>query len=349
VGSPSVNPARSPFGRSAVGPAIAVVVLAVLPWIVPSFVVFDLIYVAAYAVGILGLVILTGMNGQISLGHGAFMAVGGYTVAILAHAAGLPYWLSVPIAALASGLLGIVVGLIALRLAGIYLALATYSLAIATPSFLKHYKDVTGGFAGISLESVTPPPWSPLGPQHWLYYIAWCVAAAAFLASAWVVRGRFGRALRALRDNPIAAVSFGINPYIYKTLAFCWSAVLAGVAGALFAVATAYVSPDTFPLQLSITLLIGAVLGGIWTFWGALIGAIIVEFLPLVAQQINNGAPSVVYGVALIVVMLFVPDGVAGGVRRLASRVLRGNAPASAAFESSASAASIPVNQPSRE
>ncbi len=322
--------------------------LAVLPWIVPSFVVFDLVYVAAYAVGILGLIILTGMNGQISLGHGAFMAVGGYAVAILGHAAGWPYWVAVPVAALASAVLGLIVGLVALRLAGIYLALATYSLAIATPSFLKHYKNITGGFGGISLDQLTPPAWVPLGPQHWLYYVAWGVAGAAFLASAWIVRGRFGRALRALRDNPIAAVSFGINPYVYKTLAFGWSAALAGVAGALFAIGTAYVSPDTFSLQLSITLLIGAVLGGIATFWGALAGAAIVEFLPLVAQQINNGAPGVVYGVALILVMLFVPDGVVGGVVRLARRALRG-APAPPAFEPAASSASIPVNQPTRE
>ncbi|HZO93604.1 MAG TPA: branched-chain amino acid ABC transporter permease [Candidatus Baltobacteraceae bacterium] len=329
------------------GPALAVVAIAVLPWIVPSFVVFDLIYVAAYAIGILGLVILTGMNGQISLGHGAFMALGGYTVAILAHAMGWPYWVGVPLAALTSGLLGIIVGLVALRLAGIYLALATYSLAIATPSFLKHYKSVTGGFGGISLDQLTPPSWIPLGPQHFAYYVAWALAGIAFLASAFVVRGRFGRALRALRDQPIAAISFGINPYVYKTLAFAWSALLAGVAGALFAVATAYVSPDTFSLALSITLLVGAVLGGIATFWGALVGAVIVEFLPLVAQQINNGAPGVVYGVALIVVMLFVPDGIAGGLRRLATRAGR-RAPA-IALDTSVPAAPVAVNQPTRE
>ncbi len=342
MGSRSVSPSRF------AAPAMAVAILAVLPWIVPSFVVFDLIFVAAYAIGILGLVILTGMNGQISLGHGAFMAIGGYAVAILVQSEHWPYWTAVPIAALASGLLGILVGLIALRLAGIYLALATYSLAIAMPSFLKHYKSITGGFAGISLDQIAPPPWVPFGAQHWLYYVSWALAAVAFLASAWVVRGRFGRALRALRDNPIAAVSFGINPYVYKTLAFGWSAALAGVAGALFAIGTAYVSPDTFSLQLSITLLIGAVLGGIATFWGALIGAAIVEFLPLVAQQINNGAPGVVYGVALILVMLFVPDGVAGGVARLVRRAL-GGAPAPPAFEPSVPPASVPVNQPSRE
>jgi branched-chain amino acid transport system permease protein len=322
--------------------ALAVVVIAVLPWIVPSFLVFDLIFVAAYAIAILGLIILTGMNGQISLGHGAFMALGGYIVAVLAHSAGWPYWAGVPLAAVACGAFGLLFGLVALRLAGVYLALATFSLAVATPSFLKHYKSITGGFGGLSLQPVTVPAGIPLDPQRWLYYVTWAIAALAFFASALIVRGKFGRALRALRDNPVAAVSFGINPYVYKTLAFGWSAVLAGVAGAFYAIPTAYVSPDTFSFALSITLLIGAVLGGIWTFWGALIGGLVVEFLPLVAQQVNTAAPSVVYGIALILVMMFVPDGIAGGLVQLARRFAPRPAPP-AAPETSPIATSAPL------
>jgi branched-chain amino acid transport system permease protein len=301
--------------------ASAVGVVALLPWLVPSFVVFDLVYVAAFAIAILGLIVLTGLNGQISLGHGAFMALGGYLVAVLAHGAGWPYWIGVPVAAVACGAFGLLVGLVALRLAGVYLALATFSLAVATPSFLKHYKSVTGGFGGLSLEPVRAPAWIPLDAQRWLYYETWAVAGVAFLLSALLVRGKFGRALRALRDNPVAAASFGVNPYFYKTLAFGWSAVLAGVAGAFYAIPTAYVSPDTFAFALSITLLVGAVLGGITTFWGALAGGVVIEFLPLVAQQINAAAPSVVYGVTLIVMMMFVPDGIAGGVPRLVRRL----------------------------
>jgi branched-chain amino acid transport system permease protein len=300
--------------------AVAVIVIAVLPAVVPSFVVFDLIFVAAYAIAVLGLIVLTGMNGQISLGHGAFMALGGYVAAVLAHNAGWPYWIGVPVAAVACGIFGIFIGMIALRLAGVYLALATFSLAVATPSFLKHYKSITGGFGGMSLETVKAPAWFPQDAQHWLYYVTWAVAGVCFLASWYLVQGTFGRALRALRDNPVAAVSFGINPYYYKTLAFGWSAVLAGIAGAFFAIATAFVSPDTFSFALSITLLIGAVLGGILTFWGALVGALVIEFLPLLAQQVNAAAPSVVYGVTLILMMLFVPDGIVGGVQRVMRR-----------------------------
>ncbi len=328
--------------------AIAVAIVALLPLVVPSFLVFDLIYVAAYAIAILGLIILTGMNGQISLGHGAFMALGGYVVAVLAHRAGVPFWIGVPLAAIGSGIAGLLIGLVALRLAGVYLALATFSLAVATPSFLKHYKSITGGFDGLPLDPVQAPSWIPLDGQHWLYYVAWTVAGVLFLASALLVRGQFGRALRALRDNPIAAVSFGVNPYFYKTLAFGWSAVLAGVAGGFLAIPTAYVSPDTFTSALSITLLIGAVLGGISTFWGALVGGIVVEFLPLVAQQINAAAPSVVYGVALILVMMFLPDGIVGGVLRVTLRFRR--PPPQPALESSTQpAAPIAVSPQPRE
>jgi branched-chain amino acid transport system permease protein len=172
----------------------------------------------------------------------------------------------------------------------------------------------------MSLAPVQAPAGVPLDGQHWLYYVTWAVAGALFLISALLVRGKFGRALRALRDNPIAAVSFGVNPYLYKTLAFGWSAVLAGIAGAFLAIPTAFVSPDSFTSALSITLLIGAVLGGIGTFWGALVGAVVVEFLPLLAQQVNAAAPSVVYGVALVLVMMFVPDGIVGGLLRAARR-----------------------------
>ena len=336
-------------GTRLISIGLAVVAIAALPALAPSYIVFDFIYVAAYAIAILGLIILTGMNGQISLGHGAFMALGGYVAAVLAHNAGWPYWIGVPLAAVASGAFGIIIGLIALRLAGVYLALATFSLAVATPSFLKHYKAITGGYGGMSLDPVTAPAWFPLSGQDWLYYVTWAVAGGAFLVSALLVKGKFGRALRALRDNPVAAISFGVNPYYYKTLAFGWSAVLAGIGGAFLALATAYVSPDTFTFALSITLLIGAVLGGILTFWGALVGAIVIEFLPFVAQKINAGAPGVVYGVALILMMLFVPDGIVGGLQRLV-RGLTGQPQLQPALEPTVPpAASIAVDQPSRE
>ncbi|HEY0614660.1 MAG TPA: branched-chain amino acid ABC transporter permease, partial [Candidatus Elarobacter sp.] len=201
---------------------------------------------------------------------------------------------------------------------------------------------------GMSLQPVQAPSWVPLDGQHWLYYVAWAVAGGAFAVSALLVRGKFGRALRALRDNPIAAVSFGVNPYFYKTLAFGWSAVLAGIAGSFLAIPTAFVSPDTFTSALSITLLIGAVLGGISSFWGALVGGLVIEFLPLLAQQVNAAAPSVVYGVALILVMMFLPDGIVGGVLRSIRR-FRPAPPQPALEASTPPAAPAAVTPQSRE
>lgn len=296
---------------------VVAVLVAVLPAFVPSYASFELTYVAAYAIAILGLIILTGKNGQISLGHGAFIAIGGYTVAVLASKAGLPYWVGIPAAGVLAGVIGIGIGVVALRLEGVYLALATFALAVSVPSLLKRFSGVTGGSGGIVLTPVAPPAWLAIDAERWFYYVAWAIAGVLFILTAVLLEGRLGRSLRALRDNEIAAISFGVNPHFYKTLAFAWSAAYAGIAGALIAIATAFVSPDSYGFNLSITVLIGAVLGGLESLWGAVLGGLVVEFLPLWAQKINEAAPSVVYGVALIAVMLLMPGGIAGTLLRL--------------------------------
>jgi branched-chain amino acid transport system permease protein len=305
--------------------AIAAVVMAVLPWLFPSYVAFELAYAGAYAIAILGLIILTGMNGQISLGHGAFMAIGGYTVAIAVSRAGWPPEVAMVLAALLCALFGAVVGIVALRLSGAYLALATFALAVSVAPILKRFKETTGGTQGITLSTAHAPAVlaSVIDSERWLYYEAWLLVGVLFAATWFLLQGRLGRALRALRDNEIAAVSFGINPSIYKSLAFAWSAAYAGIAGALIASATAYVSPDSYALQLSITLLIGAVLGGLVSMWGAVAGGIVVEFLPLWAQNINTAAASLIYGISLIVVMILMPGGIIGAVRHVAHTIIR--------------------------
>ena len=292
--------------------ALVALLIAVLPHFIPSYGAFELTYVGAYAIGILGLIVLTGASGQISLGHGAFFAIGGYTVALLGQKLGVPYWISLPLAALASGVVGLGLGLVALRLEGIYLALATFALAVATPSTLKHFKALTGGSQGVVLSplAVPGPLHGLITPEQWLYYVTWTLAGVFFFATSLALHSRLGRALHALRDNEIAAVSFGVNPHRYKTIAFGWSAAYAGVAGAIVATATAYASPDAYGIALSLALVTGAVLGGLDTLWGALIGGVIVEFLPLWAQNINPAAPSVIYGIALILFTIFLPGGI---------------------------------------
>jgi len=305
--------------RAAWTTALVILLMAILPWLVPSYTAFELTYAAAYAIAIMGLIILTGMCGQISLGHGAFLAIGGYAVAILGQRFGAPVWVSLAAAALACALVGVALGLVALRLEGVYMALATFALAVTVPSILKRFKDFTGGVGGITLNTVgVPAPLHALlTPERWTYYWTWALLAVLFGVSWFILQGRIGRSLRALRDNETAAVAFGVNPQIYKTLAFAWSAGYAGIAGGILALATAYVSPDIYGFALSLTLVIGAVLGGLDLLWGALIGGVLVEFLPLWTQKINNAAPSVVYGVALIVVMIVLPGGIAGAIRRI--------------------------------
>ena len=295
------------------------VAVAVTPWLIPAFLTFEFTYVGAYAIAILGLVILIGNSGQISLGHGAFVAVGGYTVAVLLQNLGVSYIFSVPIAALVCGLVGIAVGAVALRLESVYLALATFALAASVSPLLKRFKHLTGGVQGISM----PSPHAPQALQHvmtnetWFYYLTWGIAAVLFALAFKGLNGRVGRSLRAIRDSEIAAIAFGINPVFYKSMAFGWSAAYAGVAGALLAVVTAYVSPDVYGIPLSLTLLAGAVMGGLDLMWGAVIGGIAIEFLPLWAQRINPALSSVVYGVAEIAIMMFMPIGIAGALMRI--------------------------------
>ncbi|GAC1442347.1 MAG: branched-chain amino acid ABC transporter permease [Vulcanimicrobiaceae bacterium] len=294
----------------AIGTSAALVVCA--PFLVPSFVTFELTYAGAYAIAIVGLIVLTGHNGQISLGHGAFVAIGAYAVAI-GSTHGIPVGLCVILAIALTGIVGTLVGIVALRLSGVYLALATFAFAVAMPATLKHFGYVTGGSQGIALPRVAN--------DRALYFLTWTLVGITCAITSAILAGRFGRALRALRDHEIAAIAFGIAPARYKALAFGWSAAYAGSAGALLALATAYVSPDGFTLALSLTLLTGAVLGGLGTLWGAIVGGLIVEFLPLYAQTINPAASSIVYGIALIVVMRLMPIGVAGAATTALRRI----------------------------
>jgi branched-chain amino acid transport system permease protein len=231
---------------------------------------------------------------------------------------------TIPIAALVTGVLGLLIGIPALRLGGISLALATLALAVSFPILMKRYAEVTGGGGGINLNLPETPFGWDISTRHWLYYEAWVTAGILFLLAWLLVRGRIGRAWRAIRDGEVAATSSGVNPALYKTFAFGVSAAYAGAAGALFAIEIAYVNPDTFPVALSILLLASAVIGGLGSLAGAVFGALLYEFLPIYSQEppilsfeFADQAPPVVFGIFLIVIMLLLPGGVVSGVRRL--------------------------------
>lgn len=337
--------------RKAIGPALfllAVVVVALLPRFMGEFRLLQFTLVAIYVIALLGLNILTGYSGQISLGHGAFVGVGAYVAALVSlgrpglelYMLDPPDWIpigdgmrpvfTIPIAALFTGVVGFLIGIPALRLGGISLALATLAIAVSFPILMKRFAEVTGGGGGLNLNLPETPFGWDISTRHWLYYEAWVTAGILFLLAWLLVRGRIGRAWRSIRDGEVAAVSAGVNSALYKTFAFGVSSFYAGAAGALFAIETAYVNPDTFPVSLSILLLAAAVIGGLGSLAGVVFGALLFEFLPIYAQEppvfsisFADQAPSVVFGVFLIVIMLLLPGGVAGLFRALAN-VVRG-------------------------
>jgi branched-chain amino acid transport system permease protein len=294
-----------------------------LPLGVSGFRLFQFTQVWAYAIAILGLNVLTGYNGQISLGHGAFFALGGYTTAIMIDRWSVPYGWTIPTAGLICLVVGFLFGIPALRLEGLYLALATFALALAVPQILKYFDGWTGGSQGIVLSKPNAPGGLALSPDQWLYFLALGIMVVLFVLAWNLLRGRIGRAIVAIRDNPIAAAAMGINSPLYKSLTFGVSACYTGVAGALSVLAVAYVAPDTFNIFLSITLLVGVVIGGLASISGAIFGALFIQFVPNYAQDISKAAPWAIYGISLILFMYVMPRGVSGFIRLLWRRILR--------------------------
>jgi branched-chain amino acid transport system permease protein len=308
-------------GLSARTWAISVGVL-VVAFLAPLFLLdrFDTIqfaYVWAIAIALIGLNVLTGYSGQISLGNGAFMAIGAYTTAILYYKLKIPYGWTILPAGLLAGLAGYLFGFPALKLSGLYLALATFALALSTSPVIKNFGDLTNGHEGIVLPSITDPFGLGLTNEQWLYYLTLVIAVLLFVFSRAMLGGATGRALRAIRDSETAAAASGISVSQFKTMAFGVSAFYAGIAGSLFATVTAYVSPDSFDLPLSLSLLVGVVVGGLGTLAGPVVGAAFVVWLPIYAQQLFRNKPDISYGIILILLMFLLPQGIAGGARQL--------------------------------
>lgn len=299
--------------------AVLLAAACVLPFLLPSYAVFQATMVIAYALALLGLNLLTGFNGQISLGHGAFFALGAYVAAMLMEQAGWPYWATLPAAALAGGVVGYLFGLPALKLDGVYLALATFALGVATPQLLKYkgFEAWTGGSQGLVLMKPEAPFGLPLNADQWLYFFSLAVALVLFAAARNLLRGGVGLSLVAVRDHAIAAQAMGVDNARVKTLTFGISALYTSVGGALSAIVVQFVAPDSFSVFLSITLLVGAVVGGLSSLSGALYGALFIQFVPQLAEQVSKAAPWAVYGAILLALMLVWPTGVAGGAVRL--------------------------------
>lgn len=287
---------------------------AVVPLVFASgYQLFQLTLVVAYALSVLGKNLVTGYGGQVSLGQGAFYAVGAYTAAILMEHFSVPYWATLPVAAVTTGIVGLALGLPALRLGGLYLALVTFALAVAVPQLLKYklFEDWTGGVQGIVLMKPDAPFGLPLDSDQWVYLFTLAVGVALFIAATNLVRSRIGLALMAIRDQPLAAEAMGVELARYKTLTFGVGALFTGVGGALGAIAVGFVSPDSFSIALSLTLFVGMVIGGASSISGAIYGALFIVFVPNFAEQISKAVPGAIFGVILILFMFFAPGGIA--------------------------------------
>lgn len=294
---------------------LAVVVAAAVPTaFFNGYHLFQLTMVVVYAIAVLGLALLIGFNGQISLGHGAFFAIGAYTTAILMANWSVPYWATLPVSAVVCAGVGFLIGLPALRLAGHYLALTTFSLAIAVPQLLKvnAVSDWTGGVQGLVIDKPDAPFGLPLSGDQWLYLFTLAVACVLYLIAWNLVRGRVGRAMMAIRDHALAAEAMGINLALLKTSTFAWSAMFTGIAGSLSAIVVQFVAPDAYGVYVSIFLFVALVVGGAASIGGTIIGALFIEFIPNFASELSKGAPGALFGGLLIAVMFLIPQGCGG-------------------------------------
>lgn len=310
-------------GWKIAGLIIVLVIASALPFIMSSYRLFQFSLAYVYAIALFGLNLLTGYNGQFSLGHGAFYALGAYTTAIMMEHWGIPYIWTIPVAGFVCLVVGYLFGIPALRLEGLYLALATFALAIATPQLLKYFEVWTGGVQGIVLAEPEAPFGLPFNKDQWLYYLSLGFMVALFILGWNLLRGRVGRAIVAIRDHHIAAESMGINVARYKALTFGVSAMYTGVAGALGAIVVQYVAPDSFNILLSISFLTGIVIGGLASISGAIFGAFFIQFVPTYAQDISDAAPWAIYGIFLIIFMYTMPVGIAGFIAGLWNRLKR--------------------------
>ena len=318
------------------GLLVLAALIAVMPRLVGDFTAYEFATVGTYFIALLGLAILTGYSGQISLGHGAFMAIGGYTTAILSvdgiYGHQLRDLWTIPLAGLIAGLGGLLVGLPALRLSGLYLALITFGIAVSFPELPKKFDKFFGGTTGKVLNLVHAPYGLNTSPDNWIYYLTWSIAFVLLVAAWLLLRGKPGRALQAIRDSEVAAASSGVSLARYKTLAFGISAFYAGVAGSLYVIARAYMNPDVFPIILSLYLVAALAVGGLDSLVGLIAGAAVIYVLENrpedVTRWINHlpaislnakrpGMPSVVFGAVLIIFMIVLPSGVGGFLRRL--------------------------------
>ena len=320
----ALSPRRVGLGLLAL--LLAAVVLY-LPQYFEAFRVAQFSDVIATSVAVLGLALLTGFNGQISIGHGAFFGVGAYTTAILTADHGWAHLATIPVAMVLCFVIGVIVGLPALRISGVYLALVTLALATLFPLVIQKYSDATGGSTGIGVPDFEPPAWAGgLADDQWQYYVLLAIATVTFLLVRNLIHSRVGRAIIAIRDGETAASVLGVNLAFYKVMTFGISAMIAGLGGSLIVMNTAVldrVDPAQFTITRSIEFLAALVIGGAATILGPVLGSLFIVFVPEFSSDVNAELSRVIFGAVLIGLMLLLPSGFLGGLQRLEAGVLR--------------------------
>jgi branched-chain amino acid transport system permease protein len=310
--------------------AVAIVLLVLTSFVFDPFTNYNITEVAIFSISAAGLTVLTGINGQVSLGHGALMMIGAYTTSVLlTWHDDLPLILVVIVSILTTGIAGGIVGIAGARLRGPYLAGATLALAVALPQVPSHFASVFGGNQGLSVPVPNPPAFlgADFSPEQWLAWITLAAGVITFFVLANLVRSATGRRFRMVRDNEVAARLSGIDVARTQVLAYVISAACAGLAGSLFAYWVTVTSPSGFTLTLSLSLLTAVVIGGLGSLAGAVLGSFILVYLPLwtgglasslnLSSNVANNVPMAIYGIVLIVAILVFPRGIAGGVASL--------------------------------
>ena len=307
---------------------VAIAALIILPFFLGRFSIFNLNMIAIYAIIAVGLDILLGFTGQVSLCHAAFFAIGGYSYIIFTKAFHLDFIFNLLFAGLATSISGLIVGIPALRLVGIYLAIATMGFGFILEQILLIWNSLTGGATGISVGSITIFSITIDSDQKF-YFVVMPIAIIMFILARNIINSDTGRSFKAIMDSEVSASTSGINVAQYKIIAFAISSFYAGIAGALYAQYQSFISPETFNIMLSIDFIVMIVIGGMGTIYGAIIGAAFVRFLPEILQTINKMLPGVlndevaflfysaIYGVSMLLFILYIPSGIYGSIRNL--------------------------------
>ncbi|MGZ2459989.1 branched-chain amino acid ABC transporter permease [Rhizobium sp. IY2] len=311
------------FRAAALKFGLFAIVAILIPVFVPGYALQQVAIAIAYAIAILGLNLLMGFAGQICLAQGTLFGVGAYVTAILNATYGISPLVTLPVSAAVAAVVGLAIGLPALRLQGLQLAIVTFGIAAAFPQLLLKMGSLTGGVSGLPIDALEPPSFMPDNPELWLYIISLTCAGIGALLVSLMLFGDNGRALRAQRDNPQIAQALGINLIRTRLWAFAASSALAGLGGGVFGIISGFISPESFLAILSINIVIGSIVGGVTSIVGAFLGGLFMVFVPTWASDINLSLGNLIYGLALILIMMVARNGVTGFIEKWLSMTFR--------------------------